>query len=407
MSTETLNTPPDNAQEHLVIVGGGHAAAQLCASLTERRYLGQITLVSEEAHLPYHRPPLSKTYLKDEQAQGMQLRAATAYTQAGVQLRLQTRVHGIDRASRSLQLDHGQTLAYDKLVLATGARTRQLPTEYGPSCTVRTLDDAAALRARLPTIERIAIVGGGYIGLELALSLHALGKMVLLLEAAPRLLARSASPEVSSHLLATHRAAGIDIMLSVPPSSLAQHVRNFAAEQLIAGIGADAETALAQAAGLACDNGVVVDAALRSITDPHIFAIGDCCNFPLSGAPAGTRRRLESVQNANDQARALALTLTQGHDQTYQATPWFWSEQGSVRLQTAGVADMQRTQRVLRPGRNASEFSVLHYLDGQLCVVESVNAPLDHMAARKLLDLGRSPSPEHACAPDIPLKHWT
>jgi 3-phenylpropionate/trans-cinnamate dioxygenase ferredoxin reductase subunit len=253
------------------------------------------------------------------------------------------------------------------------------------------------------------VLGGGFIGLEIAATARALGKAVTVLESAPRLLSRSVSAELAEHVLQTHRANGIDLRLGVAVGSFEHDGRRLSAltvagerhpvELLVLGIGAAPETALASEAGLEVDNGITVDAYMRT-SDPAILAVGDCCNFPE--ASSGRRLRLESVQNANDQARCAVATLL-GRETPYRALPWFWSEQGAMRLQMAGLMPADGT-RHRRPGANAASFSVLHYVGDRLACVESVNAPMDHVMSRKLLEAGISPAPELACDASVPLK---
>jgi 3-phenylpropionate/trans-cinnamate dioxygenase ferredoxin reductase component len=274
---------------------------------------------------------------------------------------------------------------------------------------LRDAADARRLRERLAAAASLCVLGGGFIGLEVAASARLLGKAVSVIEAAPRLLLRSTSPELSEHVLQTHLGAGIDVRLGCAVGgfdcdgdrlrSITVDGRHEAVELLLLGVGARPDEALAVAAGLPCDNGIVVDAGMRT-ADPAILAIGDCASFPLGGR----RLRLESVQNANDQARTALATLL-GRDEPYRALPWFWSEQGSLRLQMAGLAPADGV-RHRRPGATPASFSILHYADGRLACVESVNAPLDHVAARKLLETGRSPPPADACDAARPLKTW-
>lgn len=241
----------------------------------------------------------------------------------------------------------------------------------------------------------------------------ALGKKVRVIESAPRLLGRAVSPELSAHVLATHRAAGMEIVLGasaggfqVEGSRLASIEVNGARQPvdlLLLGIGAVPETALAQAAGLECADGIVVDAHMQT-SDPAVLAVGDCTRFP--DRRAGRPLRLESVQNANDQARTAVATLT-GAPRAHDAVPWFWSDQGSLRLQMAGLVPAEGTpglKTVRRPGPNDTAFSLLHYVGEQLVCVESVNAPVDHMMSRKLLEAGRNPAPEVAADAAVPLK---
>ena len=396
----------------IVIVGGGHAAAQLCAGLADAGQGARVHLVCEEAELPYQRPPLSKAFMKSPQEALQPLRAEAWYATAGITLHRADPALAIDRVRRSVQLRCGIELNYTQLVLATGARARHLHgLHYGLAnvAALRSAADALRLRTKLDAARHVTVLGGGFIGLEIAATARVLGKRVTVLESAPRLLLRSVSPELSAHVLETHRAAGIEIRLGVAVGGFelegdrlaALHVDGVreAVELLVLGIGAAPEHALASDAGLACDNGITVDACMRT-SDPNILAIGDCTSFPE--LRSGRRLRLESVQNANDQARTAIATLM-GRNEPYSALPWFWSEQGSLRLQMAGLmpADGQRHRR---PGATATSFSILHYALEQLVCVESVNAPIDHMAARKLLEARKSPGPAAACDSSTPLK---
>ena len=404
----------------IVIIGGGHAAAQLCSSLAEAGLGPRVHLVCGEAELPYQRPPLSKAFLKNP-AEGLQaLRAEAWFAQAGITVHRNDPALAIDRSTQTVRLQSGAELVYGQLVLATGGRARrlpQLPAGMANVAVLRNAADAAALRAQLGSASSLTVLGGGFIGLEVAATARALGLAVRVIEAAPRLLARSVSAELSAHVLATHRAAGIVVELGAQVGaaefsaerllSLQVNGEPCAIDLLLLGVGAEPDTALAEAAGLQLGNGIVVDAALRS-SDPAILAIGDVANFPVAEAwaPAGTRLRLESVQNANDQARTAAATL-QGLSAAYAALPWFWSEQGSLRLQMAGLmpaADAPGVTRHRRPGAAPAGFSILHYRDERLVCVESVNAAIDHVMSRKLLEAGRHPAPALACDPAVALK---
>ena len=255
------------------------------------------------------------------------------------------------------------------------------------------------------------MLGGGFIGLEIAASARALGKEVTVIESAPRLLIRSVSPELAEHVEQTHRDAGIDLRLGVAAggfevdadsaSLLALTVDGTRepVELMVLAIGAASEHSLARDAGLACDNGIEVDDYMRT-SDPLILAIGDCTSF--QEFTSGRRLRLESVQNANDQARCALATLL-GTPEPYRALPWFWSEQGSLRLQMAGLMPAKGA-RHRRPGTTPASFSILHYVGERLVCVESVNAPVEHMTARKLLEAGRSPEPSVACDASVALK---
>jgi 3-phenylpropionate/trans-cinnamate dioxygenase ferredoxin reductase component len=400
--------------EAIVVVGGGHAAAQVCAGLAEAGLGARVHLVCAEAELPYQRPPLSKAFLKSPHETLQPHRAEAWFTQAGITLHRADAAVAIDRAVRRVTLASGRVLPYAQLVLATGAHARRLPGLAEGLVNVlalRSAADAQRLRERLGACEHLTVLGGGFIGLEIAATARALGKAVMVLEAAPRLLQRSVSPELAEHVLATHRANGIDLRVGASVADFEVEGNRLVAlgvdgkregvELLVLGIGAAPQEALAHAAGLECANGIVVDAGLRT-SDPAILAVGDCANFP--DARSGRRLRLESVPNATDQARTAVATLL-GRDEPYRALPWFWSEQGGLRLQMAGLmpADGLRHRR---PGATPASFSLLHYVGPTLVCVESANAPLDHLTARKLLEAGRSPEPAHACDPATPLKSF-
>ncbi|EHR73760.1 NAD(FAD)-dependent dehydrogenase [Burkholderiales bacterium JOSHI_001] len=402
--------------EPIVIVGGGHAAAQLCASLAEAGLGPRVHLVCEEPLLPYQRPPLSKAYLKNPDEPLQTLKAEAWLREQGITLHVGQRATAIDRAARTVTLADGHVLPYARLVLATGTRARLLPgvgSDLANVAALRTAADAQRLRGLLAAASSVTVLGGGFIGLELAATARAQGKAVTVLETAPRLLGRSVSAELAAHVLATHQAAGTQVRLGVTVgdfqvaggrlASLSVDGQPQPVDLLVLGIGAVPETTLAQAAGLDCDNGVRVDACLRS-SDPQILAMGDCSNFtaqPQAGEP-GARLRLESVQNANDQARTAAATL-QEREEPYAALPWFWSEQGAMRLQMVGLLPAGATSR-RRPGANPQSFSLLHFVGERLACVESVNAAADHLAARKLIERGCSLAPSVLCDPAVALK---
>jgi 3-phenylpropionate/trans-cinnamate dioxygenase ferredoxin reductase component len=404
----------------IVIIGGGHAAPPLCAALAEAGLGSQVHLVCAEPQLPYQRPPLSKAYLKNPAEQLQAHRAEAWYAQAGISLHAADPAVAIDRADHSVTLQSGKRLPYGQLVLATGTRARrlpQLPAHLANVVVLRDAADALRLRALLADAKALTVLGGGFIGLEVAATARAQGLAVQVVEVAPRLLGRSVSAELAAHVLATHRASGISIALGAQLGAFEHDGQRLQAitvdgqrqpvDLLLLGIGAEPEDSLARACGLHCDNGVVVDAALRS-SDPAILAIGDVARFPVSTrwAPAGGLLRLESVQNATDQARTAALTL-QGQSPVYAALPWFWSEQGAMRLQMAGLMPapaLPGVQRHRRPGANDGSFSILHYQGDRLLCVESVNAPMDHVMSRKLMEADRNPPPAVACDPAVALK---
>lgn len=398
----------------IVIVGGGHAGAQLSGALAAAGQGARIHLVCEEPALPYQRPPLSKSYQKNVDEALQWHRAETWYATQGVTLHSGDAALAVDRAAQTVQLASGRVLGYEWLVLATGTRARWLP-ELSPAPAnvhvLRSAVDADRLRASWPAVENLTVLGGGFVGLEVAATARALGKPVRVLESAPRLMLRSVSPELSAHVTQVHRASGMDVRTGVAVGgyevqagrlvALEAGGERLAVDTLLLAIGATPETALASACGLDCTNGIVVDEHMRT-SDPRVLAIGDCTNFPEP--TTGQRLRLESVQNANDQARAASATIL-GTPQPYRALPWFWSEQGSMRLQMAGLAPAGG-ERYRRPGTTAASFSIVHYAGGRLRCMESVNAPMDHMAARKLLETGVSPEPAELCDPNRAMKSF-
>lgn len=395
----------------IVIIGGGHAAAQLCVSLQEKGLSDRIHLICGEAELPYQRPPLSKIFLKNVDEPTQAIRGAEWFDAAGVRLHRSRQATNIDRIRQTVALDDGQQLDYSALVLATGTKARRFPLlDRGASnaLSLRTASDAMALRQQLASAESVVVLGGGFIGLEVAATALTLGKRVTVIEMAPRLMGRSVSAALAEHVRSVHASQGIDIRLGAVVQSVqcdggrvvAVHLADevVPCDLLLVAIGAEPDVQLAQEAGLACDNGILVDAGM-STSDPAIFAIGDCTSFPIG---AGRRLRLESIQNANDQARVLAARMA-GQEAVYAPIPWFWSEQGGLRLQMVGLLSPQVTA-YRRDGSNPGSFSLFHFEGGRLSCVESVNAPMDHMVARKWIEAGRSPSPEQVINSDLPLK---
>jgi 3-phenylpropionate/trans-cinnamate dioxygenase ferredoxin reductase component len=402
---------------HVVVVGAGHAAAGLCAALKESGFASRITIIGDEAHAPYQRPPLSKGLIKDPQPLLQEIRGASFYQELGATLLLRARVVGVRRAQRTVDVvvDGAlQSIAYDHLVLATGTRPRRLP-GCAPSPgngihELRTFDDALRLREDLAGVQRVLVVGGGFIGLELAATLRQMGRVVTVAEAGPRLLGRAASAELSDHVLQWHRAEGTDVRLDAKVqaprfdergriASVAIDGESLAVDALIIGIGAVPNDELARDAGLPCADGIVVDRLLAT-PDACISAIGDCARFPAPDG--GGTLRLESIQNAQDQARTLAERLC-GHARPYAAVPWFWSDQGGLRLQMVGRV-VPGLEAVRRDGARAGSFSLFHFDGPVLRAVESVNAPVDHMAARKWLPAGMQPGRADLADAGRPLK---
>lgn len=401
----------------IVIVGGGHAAAALCAALSEAGQGHRVHLVSEEQELPYHRPPLSKNFLKKLDETIALHKAAAWYAEQGIQTHLSNAVVRIDRESQKAVLHSGLALSYQHLVLATGTRARTLdalPPFLTNVHVLRNAEHARSLRIRLSEMlaagRHLTVLGGGFIGLEVAASVRQLGLGVTVLEVAPRLLGRSVSVQLAEHVLAHHLSMGTKMQIGAHIEgyevlenqlrSIQVNSDRMVIDELILGIGAIPETRLASDCGLTVDNGIVVDACMRT-SDPAVLAIGDCVTFSRAD---GARVRLESVQNANDQARTAAATLL-GREEPYVSIPWFWSEQGAMRLQMAGHLPPS-FETVRRSGANASSFTLFHMVGDKLLCAESANAPLDQMMSRKLIEARVTLNPANLADHLIPLKSF-
>lgn len=399
----------------VVIIGAGHAGVQLADSLRAEGYAGPLTLVGDEEHLPYQRPPLSKDFMADLTGEALPLRGESFYPGQSVDL-VAGRVASIDRADRRVRLAGGSELRYDRLVFATGARNRTLPVP-GAELTgihhLRTLDDALAIQAQLAGASRAVVVGAGFIGLEFAAAARARGIEVTVLEAGSRPLGRALSSAAAEHLTDRHRTDGIQILLetgvsaftgagdradTVVDSSGSAH----AADLVVCGVGVRPNTELAAESGLLVEDGIVVDESLRT-SDPAIHAIGDCCRFPTRGLGP---RRLESVQNATEQAKHLAKVLTSGKDAEFVSVPWFWSQQGKIKIQIVGLLDAA-DEMIVRGDPETGKFSVCAFADGRLTCVESINSVADHMAARRILERGLVLSPKQIRDPDFDLKAFS
>ncbi len=380
----------------VVVVGAGQGGFQAAASLRDAGFDGAVMVIGEEPGLPYQRPPLSKAYLTGKVGpDGVRLRAPGFYAQQRIDLLPGERVDRIDRARHRIGLASGAEIDYEHLVLATGARVRMLAApgqDADGVIQLRTLADAQQLRSRLHDAREIVVVGAGFIGLEVAAAAATLGPRVHVLEATGRPLARAVSVETSRFFAGAHLAWGTRFSFGVNVTrivvsqgkavglDLADGSR-IPADLILLGVGVQPNVELASEAGLAVANGIVVDENL-STADPAISAIGDCASFP---APSGTgRQRLESVQNAVDQARCVASRLV-GRAVPYAKVPWFWSDQRELRLQIAGITADHDTA-IVRGDPAKARFSVFCFRNGRLLGVESVNQPSDHMAGRKLLE---------------------
>lgn len=392
----------------VVIVGSGQAGVECAAALRHNWFSGSVTIVGDEPDLPYQRPPLSKEFLKSVEDSSLPLRGEAFYGQNAIDLRLGVTAEKIDRAARELVLGDGERLAYDHLVLATGARNRFPPIpglDPQKVLELRTLAHARALTGRLDALRHVAIIGGGFIGLEVAALLRQRGIAVDVVEAADRLMGRVLSPRMSAVFAAIHEEMGTRLRLSTVVSGIDGRkvalsdgeVLDTDAIVVAAGVVPNAE--LAAEAGLRVENGILVSDRLVT-SDPSISAIGDVAAHPN---PYGIGTiRLESVQNAVDQGKCVAARLT-GDDHAYDALPWFWSHQGAAKLQIAGLA-MGMNDSVLRGDAAAGKLSVFVYRRERLIAVESLNSPADHMAARRLLAAGVTVPKEAAADPATDLK---
>ena len=400
--------------ETIVVVGGGHAGGSVVAFLRQYGWSGAITLVGAEPIAPYHRPPLSKAWLKGEaDAASLALRPDSFYTGGGIDLRLGATVIAIDRAGKAVRLNDGETIGYDHLILALGARARKLPVpgaELAGVLELRTVADADRLKAALGSGRTLAIIGGGYIGLEAAASARALGAEVTLIEREPRLLARVASPPLSRFFEDFHRAKGVAIELNAGVERLEGRGGHIAAIRLsdgraipcdtvLVGVGAVANDDLARACGLPCNNGIEVDLAART-PDPAIHAIGDCTLRPL---PRYDRIfRLESVPNAIEQAKQAAASLC-CRPPPAPEIPWFWSDQYDLKLLIVGL-NFDYDLAVLRGDPATRSFACCYLRGGELLAIDCVNNTKDYMAAKKVIaDRGHCDVAKLA-DPTIPLK---
>lgn len=397
-----------------VIIGGGHGGSQTAASLRSEGYTDPVVLLTAEADLPYHRPPLSKTFLKEPEKGLQELRPAKFYTDHNIDLRLSTRAEAVDPQRRSVLLKDGTSIEFEHLVFATGSRPRipNIPgTELGGVFYLRDAADVRQLHDRFVAAQSVVVIGGGFIGLELAGTARALGRTVTVIEAADRLMGRVVAPEISQHFLDLHRGWGTTVILNAPAKSIigkqgqvvavsAGDGPPIAADIVVIGIGVVPNVELASQIGIAVENGIVVNEMLLT-SMPNVYAIGDCAAFVEPSV--GRRMRLESVQNAVDQGKAVAKGIT-GKAAKYHAVPWFWSDQGDVKLQMVGLAD-KATRRVVRGKPETGAFSIFQFAGDQLVEIDSVNKPADHMVGRRVLEPGgKLPTPDQAADESFDLK---
>ena len=394
-----------------VILGAGQAAAQAVATLASEGFDGSLVVIGDELYPPYQRPPLSKAYMAgDFVRERLFLKPEAFYAESHCELRLGVTAAAIDRAAKTIALGNGDTLTYDRLLLATGARVRKLPcpgAELPGVYYLRGIDDSDALREHLVEGKRLAVVGGGYIGLEVGAVARKYGVQVTVVEALDRLMARSASPQISEFYRGLHESHGVDIRFNqaarrIEGKSSVEAVttdqESIPADVVVAGIGVVPNCELALAAGLPCDNGILVD-EFGATADPDIFAAGDCTNHVSFH---GKRVRLESVQNAIDQAKHAALAIL-GKPAPYREVPWFWSDQYDIKLQIAGLVQPGDTA-VVRGDPSSHKFSVFHLRDGILAGVEAVNAAPDYIVGRRLIAAHARVAPERIADVAVPAK---
>lgn len=384
----------------LVIVGAGQAAFSLAAKLRALKDDRPITIIGSEDVLPYQRPPLSKKYLMGDMTfDRLQFRGPEWFAENNVDIRLSTWVEEVDRASKIVRMQDGSTLEYDKLALATGSSPRTLPAGVGGDLdgvlTVRDKRDADRLMHDMKPGRRLLVIGGGYIGLEAAAVARQLGLEVTLIEMADRILQRVASSQTAAIMRDIHEAHGVSIREKTGLVRLIGTDGHVSAAELsdgstldvdfvIVGIGVLPNDRLARDSGLDIGNGILVDDFTRT-SDPDIHAMGDCALLPLNGEKV----RIESVQNAVDQAEAAALVLS-GDEKPYQPKPWFWSDQYDVKLQIAGF-NAGYDETVLRPGQREGSHSIWYFRQGHFIAVDAINDAKAYVSGKKLLDLGREP----------------
>lgn len=397
--------------DSIVVVGAGQAGASLVAKLRSLGFEGAITLVGAETVPPYQRPPLSKAYLLGDMAlERLFLRPESFYADQDITLRLGAKVTGVDPAARRLQIGD-DTLSYDALVLTTGSAPRYLPAAIGGDLggvhVVRGLDDVDAMAPEFAEGRSVLIVGGGYIGLEAAAVAAKKGLKVTLVEMADRILQRVAAPETSDYFRALHQSHGVEIREGVGLDHLTGEGRVSGAtlsdgsqldvDFVIVGVGITPATDLAEAAGIAIENGIKTDALGRT-SDPAIWAAGDCASFPYRDG----RLRLESVPNAIDQAECVAENLL-GADKAYVPQPWFWSDQYDVKLQIAGL-NTGYDRVITRIGDKEGAKSFWYYQGQTLLAVDAANDPRAYMVGKRLIDGGKSPAPDLVADPETDLK---
>ncbi len=397
----------------VVIAGAGQSGFQAAFSLRTEGYDGPITLIGDEPHIPYQRPPLSKDFMAGKMdPDSLPLRPESFYEAQRIELRMGERIEAIETAGRAVVLASGERLPFDSLILATGARNRRLTVpgaELPGVCYLRSVDEAVAIQERLEAARRVVIIGGGFIGLEMAAIAAAQGREVVVVEAQSRVMPRVVAPVISAFFQETHEARGVRFAFNAAVTELRgaasvefAHLSDgsmYAAELVVVGIGVVPNMELAARAGLEVGNGILVDEYLETGA-PGIYAIGDCAWHP--NRFAGGLARIESVQNGVDQARCVAATIA-GKRAPYDAVPWFWTDQFDLKLQMAGLSS-GFDEVVVRGEAASRRFSVFYFREGKLLAVDSINRPGDHLVARKLLVAGVEITGAEAGDPGFDLK---
>jgi 3-phenylpropionate/trans-cinnamate dioxygenase ferredoxin reductase subunit len=394
----------------IVIIGAGQAAGQAAASLRQGKYEGSITILGNETQPPYQRPPLSKQYLSGELGMDrVMVRPEKFYADQDIALHTGTRVESVDRSAKTVTTSSGDSYEYDKLLIATGSRPRILTipgSDLSGIHYLRTIDDVDSIREAMQTAKKICIVGGGYIGLEVAAVAVTSGLQVTVLEMEDRILQRVTTPEMSEYYHELHAGRGVNIRVKTGVSGFQgeDHVstvlcgdEKMDADLVIVGIGIIPNIELAEAAGLDCNNGITVDDHCRT-SDPHIYAAGDCTNHP--NPIMGRRLRLESVPNAMEQARVSASNML-GADKVYASIPWFWSDQYDLKLQMVGFSADGDTS-VQRGDKATNQFAVFYLKDGKVVSVDAVNSPREFMVCKQLY--GKAVDPAALSDTNVELK---
>jgi len=378
----------------VVIIGAGHAAGQVAASLRQDGHEGPIIMLGDEPVIPYQRPPLSKQYLSGEQTiERVYLRPQKFYDDKNIDVRTGVTVDQINRAGKSVHTTAGDTISYDHLIIATGSRARKLSIEgsdLGGIHYLRSVADVDAIRGEMAPGKKLVIVGGGYIGLEVASVAVVAGLEVHVIEMESRILQRVTTPDMSAYYHQLHVSRGVHIHVSTGVkgftgtngrvTAVMAGDKSFPADLVIVGIGIIPNIEIAKEAGITCENGIVVDEHCRT-SDPDIYAIGDCTNHP--NPLLGRRLRLESVPNAMEQARVASANI-RGDAKTYAAIPWFWSDQYELKLQMVGFS-ADGNQQVLRGDKAANQFAVFYLKDGVVVAADAVNSPKEFMLCKQMI----------------------